>query len=261
MQLFRYIIDQLLSILKGNEEDLESKPLASIWLPAVEAHLKMLFNDYEGLEDFYDVIVAVGYAYFERYAERPAISLWHSDLLTIALYYNLYSYVKVEIGNVDKIDKLGRPYLNYLIPGWINDGPTEKGRHLLRMLLSKGSDANGVFNFGTTWEFVLMSYYVSPAGEQNDDEMFFLFLEFGADPNQQIISPDYECSTLHVVLSDHSGQNSTIEAITLEFLKKDVDVNVKDSKCCWVIQAARKHCPQLVDLLTRYEKATPNFAA
>jgi hypothetical protein len=260
-QRVRDILEQLLTVLQENEEDPESKPLAPIWLPAVEAHLKTLFNVVEWLETFYDITFASEYADFERYAEYPAISVWHSDLLSIAIDYGLYSYIEERLRRVDKLEKSGRPYLNYLISSWHFHPTSEKYLNLLRMLLSKGCDPNGVFNFGTTWEFVLMSFVRVRVWKQCHDKVLLLFLEFGADPNQQLIFPGYECSALHVILSKHGRPESAIGTVLLEFLKKGAYVNAIDSKGCSVIQKAQKNCPQLVDLLTRYEEATTTLVA
>lgn len=195
------------------------------------------------MERFYDVTLAGDDADFEPFANRSAISAQHSDLLSIALKYKLYSYVEERLRSVNKIETSGRPYLNYLIPTWNNDASSEKKLGLLRMLLSKSCDPNCVFNLGSTWEFVLLCYNITGLWTEHRTKVLLLFLEFGANPNQQIIILNYECFPLHLILSEHARPDSITETITLEFLKKGADVNAKDSKGYSVIQLAQKNCP------------------
>lgn len=249
------VCTRLLSSLEGSER-FSQAPLTHEFLPALEAHLKTSFQDAEELERFYDQLTGIRAggqlnSAFEFYAENQAARtapLWHSNLLSVAVFYNLRSFLEDQIWNQEHTQKAGRPLLHYFLSRE-TDG---KRYDLLRLLLENGCRTDTKFNSGTTWEHLLMKVYWDPnyLGTSHIDKVILLFLEFGANPRQWLDICGYQCSGLHAMLSFYIPYER-LEPVLLEFLKRGADVTAKDSKGFSVIELAQ-NWPQAIDLLSRY---------
>ncbi|KAG4418628.1 hypothetical protein IFR04_008253 [Cadophora malorum] len=83
-------------------------------------------------------------------------------------------------------------------------------------------------------------------------EVIPMFLQHGADPNQQVDTHDYQCFALHVTFNTNHLDYKTLEPILQNMLAKGANVNARDSKGRSVIDLARESRPEAVSLLQSY---------
>jgi hypothetical protein len=267
-----------------------SSMTSSPWLLALETHLRtdlvctrvpsnydhvsITFKRDEYLEDFYDLRVGLGerFSDFESHGvsfqfshSNSLIPSWHSDLLAVALHYRLYDFAAERIKETDVASKEGRPYLQYLL--W-NTGMLPDGLSVMKLLLSKGCSPNEQFGLRTTWQYFL-SRLLKLGLHGSSDEQALLFVEFGADPNQQVIVDGYQCSPLHVILHIRWDARSNVseeqlwmlqsfpkvESVIQTLVRNGADIYAKDSRGGSPLELAAKTWPEIVRLLTTKVRA------
>jgi len=249
-RILKFVVTRLLESLFSTENSPDSAPLAITWLPALEDHLKIMFNTEERLEDFYDMLLVWGYLSLDRYADDQPISEWHSDLLSVAVSFGLESYVREKLQNLEAVYKKGRQLLHYALGNWWSYPNLSN----VRLLLSKDGSPDCKFDSRTTWEYLLALLYKRPGRwRYYGPENLFSFLEVGANPNQRVNLQDLQCSALHLILSVHNPSYERVESVLQAFLNKGADVTLMDSNGCTVIELARKNFPNSVDMLRRAE--------
>jgi len=244
--MFTGIFQSLLSELQSSECPPSTSPLSVTWLPLINSHLKQTFPTTDSYEEYLDDAVKHDYISLERFAEDPAMSRWHTNILCIAVKYHLYSYVRANLHR-DNITKPGRPLLHYALCRW-GCHPIDK----VKLLLSRGCRTDTEFNFRTTWEFLLIAsstVYDLGAGDGKLAEVIPMFLKHGADANQQLDLHDYQCFALHVLFTNDHLDYKILEPILQEMLARGANVNVRDSRGRSVIDLAREIRPEAVSLL------------
>jgi hypothetical protein len=243
------VFRQLMECLNFSEFQ-STTPLAPTWLPKIEALLGRIMDSNEA---FYDAIIVPNFISFERFGEDPSVTPSHSDLLSLAIFFELYSYVRGKLETEEKVQKKGRPLLHYFLDSSFS---REGSLDMVRFLCSKGCHPNDEFNSRTTWEYYLINFYNHRAvwaGWRYDD-VLILLLDYGADPNQSVNLRDYQCCALHIMLSKHTLPYERLKTVLEEMLRLDARVDAKDSRGCSNIQLAEKNWPQAVDLLRAHSK-------
>lgn len=246
---FTTIFHSLLCELRLNEAPRSTRPLAATWLPVIDSYLKQTLPTVEAYEEFLDNFVKHDYICFERFAEDPAISPWHTDILCLAIKFELFSYVQ-EHPRSDSANKSGRPLLHYTLSWGLSDA-----MEMSALLFSQGCRPETEFNFRSTWEFVLIasfSWYIWNSMDKKLTEVIPLFLQHGADPNQRVDMHDYQCFALHVLFTTTPLNYEILAVILQNMLDRGAHVNALDSKGRSVIDLARKNRPEVVSLLERY---------
>jgi hypothetical protein len=249
-QVFEAVFRQLLRCLNQNEFS-SAIPLAPLWLPIIETYLKRIFSVDQKLENFYDAMMVPNYFVFEETGEDPATSPWSSNLLSLAIYFELYSYAREKLRELEQVQKRGRPLLHYFLdssfsrPGCID---------MIRLLLSKGCQPGCIFNSRTTWEYFLITFnkYLRIWAAWRYDDVILLLLKYGADPNQHINFGNYECLALHIMLSKHSLPYDRLKTVLEEFLRLGAIVTEKDSNGVSALELANTNWPQAVKMLVSH---------
>ena len=247
--MFTGIFQSLLSRLHDSERLNSAHSLSIIWLPLIDSHLKQSLPTLEAYEAFLDDSVIHDYLLLERFAEDPAIDEWHTDILCIAVEFHLFSYVQTQLHN-NRTDKPGRPLLHYALSRGFSH-PMQ----MLELLLSRGCRPDAYFNLRNTWQFLLIaafSLHDRFGMDGNLAEVIPMFLQHGADPNQQVDTHDYQCFALHVTFNTNHLDYKTLEPILQNMLAKGANVNARDSKGRSVIDLARESRPEAVSLLQSY---------
>ena len=246
--LLRFIFCRLVISLRESESISKGNFIAPTWLPAIEAYLKTIYLTQAQLENFYDSCLIDSYISFERRSDEPPVQRWHSNLLSVAVYFKLYSYTREHLAEGEKT---GRPLFRYCLDKGI-DKPLDTA--LIRYMLGKGFDLNATFDGRTTWEYLLLLLLSHPSAlEQSSyDRVLLLALEHGADPNYVVELGDYQSSPLHLILVIHSLPWERQQILLREFLDRGAHVNIRDSKGCSVLEMAEQNWPNAVPLLLPY---------
>ena len=247
--MFTGIFQSLLSELQSSECPPSTSPLSVTWLPLINSHLKQTFPTTDSYEEYLDDAVKHDYISLERFAEDPAMSRWHTNILCIAVKYHLHSHVRANLHR-DNITKPGRPLLHYALCRW-DRYPIDR----VKLLLSRGCRTDTEFNLRSTWESLLIASSTEYDRGSRDGklaEAIPMFLEYGADPNQQLDLHNYQCFALHILFTNNFLKYKILEVVLQNMLAKGAHVNARDSRGRSVIDLARENRPEAVSLLQTY---------
>jgi hypothetical protein len=222
----------------------------------------------------------------------------HFNVLLVAAYFSLYSYVEIHLRSEGGVREAGSPLLRCILNNINACLPVERSLDLAKFLLEKGCRPDCEFYSKTYWERLLACIHRKFSDQRKQsmahDKVILLLLEFGADVNQRVDRykhfqtsatsskllglPEYvppyrwyaykdECSALQAMLQGCTGYTLLVP-ILKAILDRGADVTAVDSEGDSAIQVAEKnwgnteHMPELKDLLTKYlPKSGPRLIA
>jgi hypothetical protein len=142
---FIFLLGRVLSCISAYEE-IHATPLGLTWLPGIETYLKTIFDQEMDLEKFYasiirhrDVISCDAYGtsggpYGAHPEDRDYLS-GDFNLLLIATYFGIYSYVEINLRREESIDQAARPLLRFIL---VDSFSSNRAFDLARFLLGEG---------------------------------------------------------------------------------------------------------------------------
>jgi hypothetical protein len=123
---------------------------------------------------------------------------WEDTFLSLALQYNLCSYVQGKIDGTPGLvrEKPGRPLLDYVFRHFEKQIAYGENLKMAKLLFKHGGSPNEVYDQGTIWERELRALYDIEQAHRRKKHFLRryrflqLLVEYGADPSAQLAIPD-----------------------------------------------------------------------